>query len=279
MKATTLYALMLAIFCIVPDRCLVYAQTEQSTDYESFKADIERIREEQNTVLEDWIKLGQEYLESFKSPFISADDVAGLPSECLDHLKEDQKKLEQGEFTRESWLGHVFECDKCCGPLLAHLMDMHVSQAVGQPHVVVLFDFDTFNIKQNYKEKLDNMINNYFEKGIDKILLIGRASQIGERYYNIILSGKRAGEVKDYFIANFGIDESRIRFLYFGYDPPQLTPQYASAYGVTEEELSYIDSVFSTSNMSKMNQSVVVVVYKGSDRDTQSDRVEVRSDD
>jgi outer membrane protein OmpA-like peptidoglycan-associated protein len=234
-----------------------------------YPANADRIRDEQESVVKDWIRAGQKKIESFKSPLIDAKEVAKkLPSECVAHLKKEKEELAKSGFSKEVWMHHVFECEKCCALLLVDMMYMHVQRVVQQPHLMVLFDFDQYEIKELFKKKLNELVVKNFRKDRDKILLIGRASRIGDRAYNVVLSGKRAGAVKDYLMEEFGVDDAKVRFLYFGYDPPQLTLEYAQAYGVTEAELAYIDSLLSFKNTSdhKINQSVVVVFYGDQER-------------
>ena len=261
MKARVICVVVLAMVASMGSRSSVLAAND-------YPIDLDRLREEQERAIRDWIKAGQRHIESYKSPLITADNVEReLPSECIQHLREEKKKLKESGYSRELWLRHVFECEQCCAPLLADLMVMHVSIAVQQPHIIVLFNFDTYHIKEKYKQRIDDIIRKNFNKNKDKILMIGRASNIGTRPYNIVLSGRRAGEIKDYIVENFGIDESRIRYLYFGYDPPQLTFAYAKAYGVTAKELASIDAEasFKNSDENKINQSVVIIIYQDAD--------------
>jgi outer membrane protein OmpA-like peptidoglycan-associated protein len=103
-----------------------------------------------------------------------------------------------------------------------------------------------------------------FDASRDKVLLIGRASKIGDRGYNIALSGKRAGEIRDYLTTTFDVAEEQIRYQFFGSDPPQLTLDYAAQYGISTEDLVAADAN-ATKAEAKVNQSVEVIIYKGSE--------------
>ncbi len=276
MKATFLCTVVLAISSVLGHGSFAFAQSDYPANIDLIRTEQERAvkdwMEEQEKAVKDWIKAGQKHVESFKSPLISADSVRKLPFKCIEHLKKEKEKLEKGGYSKEMWVHHVIGCKECCAPLFADLMVIHVEKAVQQPHIIILFDFDTHYIKDSYHERLDEMLSNNYDKNHSKVLLIGRASKVGDRAYNLVLSGKRAGEVKDYFVEKLNVDESKIRFLYFGYDPPQLTPTYAKAYGITEEELSHIDSSLLVKNpdTNKINQSVVIILYKEEDDSTGS---------
>lgn len=257
MQAIYIYTVIFACALSVGHGSIAVAQND-------YPVNTDRIRDEQESVVKDWIKAGQQHIESFKSPLIDSKKIAKkMPSACIEHLQKEKRELQKSGFSKEVWMHHVFECEKCCASLLVDMMFMHVQRVVEQPHLMVMFDFDKYEIKKIFKKKLNDLVVKNYKKGRDKILLIGRASKIGDRAYNIELSGKRAGEVKDYFIEHVGVDASKIRFLYFGYDPPQLSREYAKAYGVTKAQLAYIDSSlpFNNTLKRKINQSVVVIFY------------------
>ena len=117
-------------------------------------------------------------------------------------------------------------------------------------------------------------ITTSFDPTRDKVLLIGRASKIGDRGYNIALSGKRAGEIRDYLTTTFNVAEEQIRYQFFGFDPPQLTLDYAARYGISAADLVAVEANMKTAE-AKINQSVVIIIYKegeGNDILNTSDR-------
>ncbi len=150
-----------------------------------------------------------------------------------------------------------------CAPILTDVMDQHVTHVVDQPHTVVLFDFDKYALKTEYEEELYTLMTTSFDASRDKMLLIGRASKIGDRGYNIALSGQRAGEIRDYLMSVLNVNEELIRYQFFGFDPPQLTLDYAARYGVSAADLSSVGANFKIAPEAKINQSVVVIIYKG----------------
>ena len=161
------------------------------------------------------------------------------------------------------------ECEKCFAPLLFDRMVLHVNKVSAQPHLLILFDYDTYQVKDVFKAKIDDLLTNDFDRKQDKILLIGRASKTGDQTHNVALSGKCADKVKDYVIDTFRIriEETRIRFLYFGYDPPQLTLEYAKKYGVSKSEFVSVDTAlsFKNSDLNQINQSDLAVICRDQD--------------
>ena len=245
-----------------PDR----ASAEQTppADYESLKSMMDQLEKDSQTAVDKWKQSGANQIPLLKSPLVPSDALAAnVPPECLSHLQDEKAKFEQGDFSKEAWLHHIFACEQCCAPLLADVMDIHVEHVIDNRHLVVLFRFDSFAIEERYQQRLDTLLKQ-FDPLHDELLLIGRASRIGRRSYNLILSGKRAGEIKDYAMDKFAIGDEKIHYLFFGFDPPQLTPALATRYGVSDDEIASIDPGISASVADKINQSVVVIINKNS---------------
>ena len=259
------YAMLFALLTSVGTEPITSAQQSAPADPNQLQEELDRLQEEQTKALRKWRQSGQEHLPSLQSPLVSSEYLSGrLPSECIDHLEEEKAKLEQGGYSKQAWLHHVFECEKCCAPLFADVMDMHVSHVIANPHLAVLFDFDTVTIKSSYQERLDTFMRQ-FDAQHDQLLLIGRASNVGPRAYNIILSGSRAVEIKDYITDKMKIDDTQLRYLFFGADPPQLTLKNAADYGISAEEVAAIDTQLINPVENKINQSVILVINKDVD--------------
>lgn len=73
----------------------------------------------------------------------------------------------------------------------------------------VLFAFDSYVIAQEYYSLLDDIYLLLINNELIKVNLVGYTDAIGNTKYNQILSEKRAGEIKKYFV-NKGLDKSRI---------------------------------------------------------------------
>ncbi len=242
--------------------------TAFTINYTQTQAEIARLEGQHEQTLQEWIEARQKQLTLFRSPFVSPKAVLdALPTECTAHPQEAKARLKQEGHNKEAWFHHVFECEACCAPLLQDITDIHTQHVIDLPHTIVLFELDTYTVQDKYQKRLDALMQN-FDAAHDQLLLIGRASKIGDRAYNIVLSGQRAGEIKDYFIEKFAVEDTQIRYLYFGYDPPQLTLEHAKRYGVTAGELAAIDAEGKTKAENKINQSVVIVVYKAKTKDS-----------
>jgi outer membrane protein OmpA-like peptidoglycan-associated protein len=217
---------------------------------------------QEEAALRQWIESGQEHLPSFQSPFVTVEETSGtLPIECIAHLEQEKAAFVRGGYSKEAWFHHVFECEVCCAPLLQDVIDIHTSHVIEQPHDVLLFNFDTHALTERHQQQLSELMH-HFDPQHDQILLVGRASQTGDRSYNIVLSGKRAGAITDYLRETFSLEDSQMRYLYFGYDPPQLTLEHIDYYKISKEDIATIDLNINNSIKNKINQSVVVIVYK-----------------
>ena len=265
MYAKLFYVWLFVLLASVGTHSITSAQQGAPAGIDQLQEELDRLLDEQTKALRKWRRSGEKHIPSLQSPLVSSESLSGrLPSECVAHLEEEKTKLEQDNYSKKAWLHHVFECEKCCAPLFADVMDIHVSHVVANPHLVVLFDFDTDSIKLRYQQRLDTFMQQ-FDSQHDQLLLIGRASRIGHRAYNIALSGGRAVEIKDYVMERYNIDDDRIRYLFFGADPPQLTLANAANYGISAEDIAAIDTKLRNRAENKVNQSVVVIINKDAD--------------
>ena len=241
------------------------AQQSQPADPDVMKLMIDQLQQEYQDQLDQWKQSDQLSQPVLESPFVTSDTLtANLPSACKAHLEMAKASLEQDQYSQEAWQENVFSCETCCAPLLADIMEIHVAHVIASPHLVVLFKFDDASLQERARPQIDALLQQ-FDPLHDDLLLIGRASHIGDRAHNLILSGKRAGEIKDYAIDQFSIESERIHYLFFGYDPPQLTPELAVRYGLTDENIAAIDHGRPLSVASIVNQSVVVIIKKHKD--------------
>ena len=85
-----------------------------------------------------------------------------------------------------------------------------------------------------------------------RVLLIGRGSRLGDRDHNRRLSRLRAEAVRDRLVA-LGATPDRVQLLWFGWEPPQIGPEVARAYNLTDAWLLHGEHA--------LTQSVMVVVY------------------
>lgn len=73
--------------------------------------------------------------------------------------------------------------------------------------IMVLFDFNKYDIPDSSLLKLAKIIS---QNNIDRVLLEGHCDSVGSKEYNIILSNKRANEIKKLLVQN-GISKTAIK--------------------------------------------------------------------
>ena len=74
----------------------------------------------------------------------------------------------------------------------------------------LLFNFDSYAVKSQYQQSLDDIVSVMKKNESIKITLNGHTDAIGKSNYNLFLSKKRAQAVHDYLVMN-GIKKGRIR--------------------------------------------------------------------
>ncbi len=195
------------------------------------------------------------------SIFISSQTAKKVLENCSDHVKEETGKLNNGFYTDDSiWLGHVFKCKKCCGPLMKSVWRKYNRTMARLDPLVIFFNHGSSQVDIMYQIKLAKFYHKHSGKNF---FLVGRASQTGATDVNQELSGKRASNVKRYFTEQ-GADSGSIEFRFFGEKPPRLNQAVIRLYGVNENEYGDIDVRGSTEEERqkyRLNQSVVVVAY------------------
>lgn len=89
----------------------------------------------------------------------------------------------------------------------------------GETRLLVFFDFDKSELKEESYPDLDNAIQFLQEKSDVKIRIEGYTDNVSDKNYNVKLSADRANAVSKY-LANNGIDKSRITTKGFGEENP-----------------------------------------------------------
>lgn len=169
------------------------------------------------------------------------------------HLAEREAAIEEGEVTYADYIEHIAECKAFCGPLIKELIGCHVAAVRNLDHDVVFFPLDSYEVIGGESERavahVAERLNSQPDLGV---LLIGRASRIGNVGYNRRLSGLRAAAVGD-ALTGQGVASERVKRLTFGYEPPQIDQTIADAYGYGD--------LYSRLGNQRMNQSVLLVLY------------------
>ena len=87
-----------------------------------------------------------------------------------------------------------------------------------------LFDFDSYDIRTDAREIIDNVASRLKKNKSINILIEGHCDDRGTNEYNLALGEKRANAVKDYLIST-GIPSNRINTLSYGEEKPVCTEQ------------------------------------------------------
>ena len=79
----------------------------------------------------------------------------------------------------------------------------------------IFFDFDKFNIRDEYKGKLASNADVLLAHPEIEFLVEGHCDERGTNEYNLALGEKRAKSVLDYYIA-YGVDAKRLSMISYG---------------------------------------------------------------
>lgn len=171
---------------------------------------------------------------------------------ALQHLREEARRLAEGEVDRAQWYAHVAECEKVCNQIVSGLLHSHVRRVRELPHRLVLFANDQAGLSREARGELEAFLTEVEAQGevrSHEVLLIGRASRSGAKEYNRRLSERRVSAVRAE-LGRRGWGDGRIHGFGLGYEPPQITEEIARLYGI---DPSLSDA--------QRNQSVLVVAH------------------
>jgi peptidoglycan-associated lipoprotein len=83
----------------------------------------------------------------------------------------------------------------------------------------VFFDFDKYNIKQEYKSILTKNAEMLLNNPDVTLLIEGHCDERGTNEYNIALGEKRAKSIIDFYIT-YGVDSGRLSMISYGEERP-----------------------------------------------------------
>jgi peptidoglycan-associated lipoprotein len=83
----------------------------------------------------------------------------------------------------------------------------------------VFFDYDKFNIKDEYKAVLSSNAELMLSNPDAKLLVEGHCDERGTNEYNLALGEKRAKAVIDFYVT-YGVDASRLSMISYGEEKP-----------------------------------------------------------
>lgn len=168
----------------------------------------------------------------------------------LDDIKNMGSKISYSQYLKT-----IADCRTFCAPLVANLVQCHVLAVSRHDHGIILFEINRYDLQPPFSgpDGLIERVAARLRGSADKhVLVIGRASQIGDLRYNRRLSGLRALAVKDGLV-NAGVPAERIETTWFGWEPPQIDSPIAQLYGLQD--------LFGRVGALAINQSVVMVLY------------------
>jgi len=174
---------------------------------------------------------------------------------AAEHMRQHQRFIRENEISYSDYLKDIAECRSFCAPLVARLVRCHVLSVARRPHGIVQFALGSDHVEPAYVSGIITEVGRRLEERVDdKVLVIGRASKIGDLRYNRRLSAQRALAVRDALLAR-GISGDRIELMWFGWEPPQIGALVSREYGLAE--------LYAREGSFRINQSVILVTYPG----------------
>ncbi|MDT8448816.1 MAG: OmpA family protein [Wenzhouxiangellaceae bacterium] len=171
----------------------------------------------------------------------------------MEHMEMHHAFIRDNRISYGEYLKTLAQCTEFCAPLVASLMQCHVLSVARRPHGIVLFELDSSRVDERFRGGvIDEMAAEYEAADDARILVIGRASQIGNLEYNRRLAAQRALAVRDELTGR-GVPFDRIRPIWFGWEPPQIDEMIAAEYGISDLMTQYGET--------GVNQSVVMVIF------------------
>ena len=190
-------------------------------------------------------------------------DFEALDEACLDRICQEFKAVENGYASRKEFYAMAARKDPCYLPILNAVLLYHNQILKDQPLLAFFYDSGQYNLSSFQQKKLKNFLEGEaFDSDEYGLLIIGRASKVGEDYTNKKLSRKRAEKIID-FMFDSKINDLESEYVYFGSDPPQLNKTTADKLKIEEKDYEKIrygngrDADFSL----RLNQSVLLVLY------------------
>jgi len=172
----------------------------------------------------------------------------------MEHMHMHHEFIRGQQVSYGRYLASLSECREFCAPLVASLMQCHVLSVARKPHGIVLFELASSRVEPPFRTGvIDEMASSWKEAPDSRILLVGRASPIGNLEYNRRLAAQRALAVRDE-LTGLGVPFERIRPMWFGWEPPQIDREIAGEYG--------FGTLYEENGHDTLNQSVVMVIFE-----------------
>jgi outer membrane protein OmpA-like peptidoglycan-associated protein len=168
------------------------------------------------------------------------------------HVHEEKEHAKEHGRTYGEFFQHVSQCDDWCKPMVVNLEKCHIEAVATLRPWAVFFDYDSEIVRSNFDPDLARVIEEVAANEDRQVLLIGRASRLGDKIYNRELSKQRVLAVREKLIT-FGVAAERIKTLWFGWEPPQISETIAQEYGIGD--------VYAVRGARAVNQSVMMLVF------------------
>jgi len=214
-----------------------------------------RAASQENPLLEDACR--KEALRFSVKSLAAAKGVAD-ENEALrvaaEHMRRHREFIRAGGvISYADYFKSIAECRAFCGPLVAHLLRCHTLAVSQRDHGILLFPLDSDQVDPRYEPGVLTRIAKQLQASPERrVLLIGRASRLGDLLYNRRLSARRALAVKDRLTA-LGAQPDQVETLWLGWEPPQITEEVARLYG--------LEALVQQEGLQRLNQSVVAVLH------------------
>ena len=101
----------------------------------------------------------------------------------------------------------------------AHRQELELYGRSTRPFKAIFFDFDSFEIREDMKDRLLEDAHYLLEHPEIKVELQGNCDERGSSEYNLALGERRALAVKRYLV-NLGVDPDRLLTVSFGEEKP-----------------------------------------------------------
>ena len=187
----------------------------------------------------------------------------GLDKNCYDNICKELRSIRRGAKPSKEFYNKARAGNQCYAPVLNRSLAYHKQQLKDLPLLAMFYDSGQSKLSVAQKNKLDAFLKNYKRNAKNYgLLIIGRASNIGNMESNKKLSEKRAKNITS-FVDGHYVKDLKTRFVFFGADPPQLDKATADLLKIDQNDYKNI-SYGSGSDKDfglRLNQSVLLVIY------------------
>lgn len=206
-------------------------------------------------------------ITSSSNPLISPEERLRFIAEALQGIRDPlarrraahhhdllMSEIQRGGFHKEAWYAHVAACKQVCSPAFSGLVSHHFANVSHHIHALVFFGMGESAFDSADRRDIQHMADllSTLPYMHHHILLIGRASKIGNHEMNMALSERRVLAVRR-ALTSSGIAPARIRAFWLGWEQPYLTRDIARQLHIPSEAYGDDDV--------KLNQSVMLVLY------------------